>query len=211
MSASTESTHLPAAGSAAEGLSRAEVRAERRERVDEGDVVTDQLDTAAIRRAAGLAELAESSPVPGAMKLLLRSAVTLQAEDLLRTVGAMALSGRDPREWCAMVEKDARDLAMLAVAAVSGGARLPAGLDGGSGDPADPGSPVEGLLASHEALINVLSQIVESRLDPTLVRPVIEVLARRTEEAQEMRGLGAGKGVPADVRFVHGALPKFQI
>jgi hypothetical protein len=141
---------------------------------------------------------------------LLRSAVALQAEDLLRTIGALAIEQRDLRQWSAMIERDVRDLAVLASCAVAAGASLPAGFDTGRGDPADPGSVIEGLLVSHEALMRVLRQVVEACEDPQLRHTVGDVLDRREEEAAVLRALGAGHGVPALERLVHGALLKFQ-
>lgn len=146
----------------------------------------------------------------GAVLQLLRSAVALQAEDLLRTIGALALARRDVREWAGLVERDVRDLAFLASAAVAAGAPLPAGLDGGSGDPSDPGSAIEGLLASHEALMRVLRQLAQRCPDPQVGHTTRAVLERREEEATVLRGLGAGRGLPKEVRLVHGALPKYQ-
>jgi hypothetical protein len=147
----------------------------------------------------------------GAVLQLLRSAVTLQAEDLLRTIGAMALEQRDVRSWSSLVERDVRDLAFLAACAVDAGASLPAGFDGGVGDPDDPSSVMEGLLASHEALMNVLRQLAATARDPQLRHTVADVLGRREEEATVLRALGAGQGVPDDARLVQGALPKYQI
>jgi len=151
-----------------------------------------------------------AAPLTGVARQLLRSAVSLQAEDVLRTIGAMAQEQRDVREWAPLVERDARDLALLAAVAVEVGARLPAGLDGGIGDPDDPGSVMEGLLASHEALMNVLGELVATCADPKVVRVVGEVLERRQEQATVMRALGAGAGLPAEQRFVHGSFSKYE-
>jgi hypothetical protein len=141
---------------------------------------------------------------------LLRSATSLQAEDLLRTIGAMASRQYDLRQWSALVESQVRDLSFLATCAAAAGARLPAGFDGGSGDPTDPGSAVEGLLASHEALLEVLRQLATRTTDPHVRRIVCDVLDRREEEAAALRSLGAGHGLPAMERLVHGRLPKYQ-
>ncbi len=146
----------------------------------------------------------------GALHQLLRSAVTLQAEDLIRTIGALAKEQRDVRGWSGHVERDVRDLALLASCAVSVGARLPAGMDDGGGDPNDPSSVIEGLLASHEALVRVLRQLATQAGDPRVQRIVADVLTRREEEATMLRALGAGTGLPAEQRLVHGNLPKYQ-
>lgn len=156
-------------------------------------------------------DVAGSRPVVSdTVRQLLRSAVALQAEDLLRTIGALALEQRDVREWTAMVERDVRDLAFLSSCAVAAGARLPAGLDGGGGDPERPGSVIEGLLASHEALMDVLGQVSTRCSDPRISSTARAVLDRREEEATVLRALGAGAGLPDQVRFVQGALPKYQ-
>lgn len=148
--------------------------------------------------------------IPTPTHQLLRSAVALQAEDLLRTIGALAKEQRDVREWSTIVERDVRDLALLASAAVAAGAALPAGLDGGGGDPNDPSSVMEGLLASHEALLSVLRQAAAVPADPRVQRTVEEVLRHREEEVVVLRALGAGAGLPPQQRLVHGALPKYQ-
>lgn len=149
-------------------------------------------------------------PLDGAVRQLLRSAVSLQAEDLLRTIGALALEQRDVRKWSALVERDVRDLSFLATCAVGAGADLPAGFDGGRGDPDSPGSVIEGLLASHDALLDVLRQLVRRTTDPAIQHTVRDVLDRREEEATVLRGLGAGHGLPEVERLIHGALPKYQ-
>lgn len=146
----------------------------------------------------------------GVMRQLLRSAVTLQAEDLLRTIGAMAIEQRDVRQWTSLIERDVRDLSRLASIAVAAGAALPAGFDGGAPDPDAPGSVMEGLLASHEALMSVLRQLAERADDPAVCRVVADVLDHRSEEAAVLRGLGAGHGLPAMERLVHGALSKYS-
>ena len=146
----------------------------------------------------------------GAVRQLLRSAVSLQAEDILRTIGALAQQQRDVREWVALVEQDARDLAMLAAVSVRAGVMLPAGLDGGSGDPDDPATIMEGLLASHEALMGVLRELTTSCHDARVVKVVADVLDRRVEQATVMRALGAGIGLPAEQRLVQGAFSKYE-
>jgi hypothetical protein len=150
------------------------------------------------------------APMSGVVRQLLRSAVTLQAEDVLRTIGALAQQQRDVREWAAVVERDARDLALLASISVQVGVTLPAGLDSGSGDPDDPATIMEGLLASHEALMGVLREITTVCQDAKVVKLVSDVLERREEQATVMRALGAGIGLPAEQRLVQGALSKYE-
>jgi len=99
---------------------------------------------------------------PGVLAQLLRSAVALQAEGLLRTAGALSGVWGTVLDRTAWIERDARDLSALTSAAVAVGARLPAGLDAGAGDPNHPSSVVEGLLAGHQALVDVLRQIADS-------------------------------------------------
>jgi hypothetical protein len=70
---------------------------------------------------------------------------------------------------------------------------------------------MEGLLASHEALVHVLRQLAGMPIDASLQRIVTDVLHRREEESTMLRTLGAGVGLPAEQRLVHGALPKYQI
>ena len=96
---------------------------------------------------------------PAVLAQLLRSAVALQAEGLLRTAGALSGVWGGVLDRTAWIERDARDLSALTSAAVAVGATLPAGLDSGAGDPEHPSSVVEGLLASHEALVRVLREI----------------------------------------------------
>jgi hypothetical protein len=151
-----------------------------------------------------------ATPLSGAARQLLRSAVSLQAEDILRTIGALAQKQRDVREWAPLVERDARDLALLAAVAVEVGAPLPAGLDGGLGDPDDPATVMEGLLASHEALMSVLGELVTTCGNPKVARVVADVLERREEQATVMRALGAGVGLPAEQRLVQGAFSKYE-
>lgn len=176
--------------------------------LDESLMETASIDTQAVEAAAQAP--AATPKLSGAVLQLLRSAVALQAEDLLRTIGALALERRDVREWTGLVERDVRDLAFLASAAVAAGARLPAGLDGGRGDPSDPNSVIEGLLASHEALMSVLRQLAQRCPDPRVRYATRTVLERREEEATVLRALGAGRGLPQHVPLVHGALPKYQ-
>jgi hypothetical protein len=151
-----------------------------------------------------------AAPLSGAARQLLRSAVSLQAEDILRTIGALAQKQRDVREWAPLVERDARDLALLAAVAVEVGTPLPAGLDGGLGDPDDPATVMEGLLASHEALMGVLGELVATCGNPKVARVVADVLERREEQATVMRALGAGVGLPAEQRLVQGSFSKYE-
>jgi hypothetical protein len=183
------------------------------EPLDEALIETGALDAeqiAAAVREARQVDRQDPAPLPGAVLQLLRSAVALQAEDLLRTIGALALAREDVREWTGLVERDVRDLAFLSSSAVAAGAQLPAGLDGGQGDPGHPGTVIEGLLASHEALMDVLRQLAQRCADPRVRYTVRTVLERREEEATVLRALGAGKGLPNEVQLVHGTLPKYQ-
>ena len=100
---------------------------------------------------------------PAVLAQLLRSAVALQAEGLLRTAGALSGAWGNVLDRTAWIERDARDLSALTSAAVAAGATLPAGLDSGAGDPDHPSSVVEGLLAGHEALVRVLREIAGAR------------------------------------------------
>jgi hypothetical protein len=110
-----------------------------------------------------LAQTSSATPArtmpPAVLAQLLRSAVALQAEGLLRTAGALSGVWGNVLDRSAWIERDARDLSALTTAAVAAGASLPAGLDSGAGDPDHPSSVVEGLLASHEALVRVLREI----------------------------------------------------
>lgn len=151
---------------------------------------------------------------PGAVSQLLRSAVSLQAEGVLRTAGALAGSWGcvlDRTEW---IERDARDLGVLAAVAVAAQVPLPAGVDTGAGDPRCPGSVVESLLAGHEALVRVLRQLDEapSAGEPDGGAPwrgaVREVLARREEEMVLLRAVGACGDLPADERYRRGRPPR---
>jgi len=170
-------------------------------------------------------------PMPaGVLCQLLRSAVALQAESLLRTAGALAGAWGgvlDRTEW---IERDARDLSALATAAVSAGARLPAGVDAGAGDPKLPSSVVEGLLAGHQALVSVLRQIAGANPAPTGAdradadradadqlgdvaadswhRVVTGILDRREQEMVLLRAIGAQGDLPSEERYIRGVLPK---
>jgi hypothetical protein len=161
----------------------------------------------------------EEAPAPtpvrslpdGVISQLLRSAVGLQAEGLLRTAGALAgVWGGvlDRTEW---IERDARDLAALAAAASEAKAPLPAGVDSGAGDPDHPSSVVEGLLAAHEAQVAVLRQLAGSGGDEQ-TRPwltlVNSILSRREEEMIVLRAVGAAGRLPVEEIYVHGCPPR---
>ena len=147
----------------------------------------------------------------GVVAQLLRSAVALQAEGLLRAAGA--LSGvwggvLDRTEW---IERDARDLAALAAAATQAKAPLPAGVDSGAGDPEHPSSVVEGLLAGHEALVVVLRQLATAggdEQDRPWLSLVDAILSRREEEMVLLRAVGAAGRLPAEEEYVRGVPPR---
>jgi hypothetical protein len=147
----------------------------------------------------------------GVVTQLLRSAVALQAEGLLRAAGA--LSGAwggvlDRTEW---IERDARDLAALAAAASQAKVPLPAGVDAGAGDPAHPSSVVEGMLAGHEALVAVLRELASAERDEQ-ARPwlalIDSILSRREEEMVLLRAIGAAGRLPAEEAYVRGKPPR---
>jgi len=161
---------------------------------------------------------------PGVITQLLRSAVALQAEGVLRTAGA--LSGAwggvlDRTQW---IERDARDLSVLAAAAVAARAPLPAGVDSGAADPDHPGSVVEGLLAGHQALVAVLRQLSDAAettdttdaADTTTdaacpagwLGAVRDILARREEEILLLRAVGATGRLPAEAVYRRGRPPR---
>jgi hypothetical protein len=151
---------------------------------------------------------------PGVVRQLLRSAVALQAEGVLRTAGALAGAWGgvlDRTEW---IQRDARDLSVLAAAAVDAQVPLPAGVDTGAGDPDRPGSVVESLLAGHEALVGVLRQLADATAEGEPAEPpswrgaVQGILSRREEEILLLRAVGAVGDVPADERYVHGRPPR---
>jgi hypothetical protein len=158
------------------------------------------------------AERCARSLPDGVVKQLLRSAVTLQAEGLLRTTGALAgVWGTvlDRTEW---IERDARDLADLVCAAWTAKVPLPAGVDAGAGDPESPTTVVEGMLAAQEALANVLRQLVRAGGDPDS-RPwlplVDQILRRREEEILLLRAVGAAGRLPSEEQYVHGCPPRY--
>jgi len=146
------------------------------------------------------------APLPdGAVRQLLRSAVALQAEDLLRMVGALAVAAHRSAgsaaavDWVAWVERDVRDLGALARAALDAGADLPAGLDVGGGDPDHPETVVEGLLAGHEEVLRVLRALAASGGRQPWRDVVTRIAARREAEAAALRvTVGAGSAPPAD-------------
>lgn len=147
----------------------------------------------------------------GVIAQLLRSAVSLQAEGMLRTAGALAgVWGAvlDRREW---VERDARALSALAAAAAEAKVPLPAGLDAGAGDPEHSSSVLDGMLASHEASATVLRQLLraigEGDTRPWL--PLVEDLLRRCEEEMLLlRAVGAVGELPSEERYVRGRPPQ---
>jgi hypothetical protein len=168
---------------------------------------------------------------PGVLAQLLRSAVSLQAEGLLRTAGALSGVWGTVLDRTAWIERDARDLSALTSAAIAAGARLPAGLDAGAGDPNHPSSVVEGLLASHEALVHVLRQIAGSAGsdavpacgaagDPAGTTPdddaepwqavVRAVLDRREEEIVLLRAVGAVGRLPPEEAYLRGRPPRHR-
>ncbi|HEY6793606.1 MAG TPA: hypothetical protein VI248_02870, partial [Kineosporiaceae bacterium] len=141
---------------------------------------------------------------------LLRSAVSLQAEGVLRTAGALAGAWGgvlDRTEW---IERDARDLSMLAAAAVAAQVPLPAGVDTGAADPGHPGSVVESLLAGHEALVRVLRQLADAPGDDseTWRSAVRGILSRREEEILLLRAVGASGRLPVDEQYIRGRPPR---
>lgn len=147
----------------------------------------------------------------GVIRQLLRSAVALQAEGLLRTAGALAGAWGgvlDRTEW---IERDARDLVALASAASAAKVPLPAGVDAGAGDPEYPDSVVEGMLAAHEALVTVLRQLVLAGGDegsrPWLAL-VNAILSRREEDMIFLRAVGAAGQLPREEAYVHGSPPR---
>ena len=151
-------------------------------------------------------------PLPtGVLQQLLRSAVALQAEGVLRTAGALAGAWGGVLDRTAWIERDARDLSLLAAAAVAANAPLPAGVDSGAGDPDHPGSVVESLLAGHEALVRVLRQLADAPGDDEVHAwraAVRGILSRREEEILLLRAVGACGRVPADERYMRGRPPR---
>ena len=147
----------------------------------------------------------------GVVRQLLRSAVSLQAEGVLRTAGALAGAWGGVLDRTAWIERDARDLSLLAAAAVAANAPLPAGVDSGAGDPDHPGSVVESLLAGHEALVRVLRQLADAPGDDEVHAwraAVRGILSRREEEILLLRAVGACGRVPADERYMRGRPPR---
>jgi hypothetical protein len=147
----------------------------------------------------------------GVISQLLRSAVSLQAEGVLRTAGALAGAWGgvlDRTEW---IERYARDLSLLAAAAVAADVPLPAGVDTGAGDPRHPNSVVESLLAGHEALVHVLRQLSDAcgHDDEEAWGPAVAaILARREEEILLLRAVGACGSLPAEERYMRGRPPR---
>lgn len=147
-------------------------------------------------------------PAPGVVASLLRSAVALQAEDLLRSIGALAVAaqrGEDTAahvDWIGWVERDVRDLGHLARAALEVGATLPAGLDVGGGDPARPETVIEGLLAGHEAVLAVLRHLDAVSGTEPWNAVVGRITARREAEAAALR-ITVGDGTPREPDRLH--------
>jgi len=150
---------------------------------------------------------------PAVIQQLLRSAVALQAEGVLRTAGALAGAWGgvlDRTEW---IERDARDLGELVAVAVAAHAPLPAGVDAGAADPAHPGSVVESLLAGHEALVHVLRQLADAPDAPdgddAAWRGAVRgILGRREQEMDLLRAVGACGRLPEDEQYRRGRPPR---
>jgi hypothetical protein len=181
------------------------------ERQSHGSTESVAVTRSATATANGAAPVPSPRRLPvGVVMQLLRSAVALQAESVLRTAGALsgAWGGMlDRTEW---IERDARDLGALAAAAASAGVHMPAGVDAGAGEPGHPSTVVEGLLAGHEALAQVLRQLTQaSGVETAPWRPVVDnVLHRREEEMVLLRAVGAAGQLPADEVYVHGTPPR---
>jgi hypothetical protein len=161
------------------------------------------------------AEPARTRPAsPTITAHLLRSAVALQAEGLLRTAGALSGAWGGVLDRTSWIERDARDLSDLAAAALAAGARLPAGVDNGAGDPDRPCTAIEGLLAGHQALVTVLQQLAAAappnEIPVSRWRETInEILYRREQEMALLRDLGgAAEPLPPEHNYVHGVPPK---
>jgi hypothetical protein len=147
-------------------------------------------------------------PVPhrvrssGVVRQLLHSAVALQAEDLLRTIGALAVVSHRSQgstatvDWIGWVERDVRDLGRLAAAALDVGSTLPAGLDVGGGDPERPETVIEGLLAGHEAVLRVLRELHDVGGSEPWNDVVGRIVARREAEATALRVSVGPSAVP---------------
>jgi hypothetical protein len=151
-------------------------------------------------------------PDPGVVRALLRSAVALQAEDLLRSIGALAVAAQRSEgtaahvDWIGWVERDVRDLGHLARAALEVGATLPAGLDVGGGDPARPETVIEGLLAGHEAVLGVLRHLDAVGGAEPWNAVVGRITARREAEAAALR-VTVGDGSPREPEQTHTGRP----
>jgi hypothetical protein len=173
---------------------------------------TAAIGTAAIGTQLPASSVGQARSLPdGVIQQLLRSAVALQAEGLLRTAGALAgawggVLGRTER-----IERDARDLVALATAASAAKVPLPAGVDAGAGDPEHPGSVVEGLLAAQEALVTVLRQLALAGGDENS-RPwlalINAILSHREEEMIFLRAVGAAGRLPSEEVYVRGNPPR---
>ena len=165
-------------------------------------------------RAAQPAPPARRPLPPAVIHQLLRSAVALQAEGVLRTAGALAGAWGgvlDRTEW---IERDARDLGELVAVAVAAHVPLPAGVDAGAADPAHPGSVVESLLAGHEALVHVLRQLDDAPAgdggeEGAAWRGAVRgILGRREQEMDLLRAVGACGRLPEDEQYRRGRPPR---
>lgn len=147
----------------------------------------------------------------GAIRQLLRCAVALQAEDVLRRIGAVAALGLSPADGLpGRLEQEVRDLAALAALAHLTGAGLPAGMDCGRADPQRPQSVIEGLLASRQALTGILRELLATG-DASGLPPwrhvVAEVLARRQAETAALGRVRGPADQSAEVAPVTGTFP----
>ncbi len=165
--------------------------------------------TVAERRPADVVLAERPRPAPlGVVRQLLRSAVALEAEDLLRTIGALAVASHRSEgtaaavDWIGWVERDVRDLGRLARAALEVGATLPAGLDVGGGDPARPETVIEGLLAGHDEVLRVLRDLDAVGGDEPWNEVVARILARREAEATALR-VSVGPDSPREREVTH--------
>ncbi len=195
--------------------------------VTEPDVTAAGVTAAAVRLTVPTAAPETSAPGPlpapvpeadaavrrsalpdGVVRQLLHSAVAVQAEDLLRALGALAVAAHRsagtaaPVDWISWVERDVRDLGELARTALAAGASLPAGLDVGGGDPERPETVVEALLAGHEEVLRVLRTLAEVGDHEAWHDVVSRIVARREAEAVALR-VTVGVGTPRRPDVTH--------